>query len=341
MGDRTRAVVADFDVDDMEQPMEFLTSAGRYGLAAYIERSKSKGYHVWMFLEEAGVSAAKARLVVRHILEEIGQPNTEVFPKHDRLDTRTMYGNYIYAPLFGALVPQGRTVFVRPENPTQPHPDQWAFLERVERVPERLLDDVIEVNEIQFPTARAAAVVTEATEHDLTLTCGLPICTQRMLAHGVRDNQRTSCFRLAVALKRTGLPVDMTLAVLRTWACRNRPADGKRIITPPEIEAQTRDAYNRKYRSFGCEDAAVQPFCDPRCRVRSHAAIPLDDPAESRERDPIEPSARSTTMSTSPANRPIKEFRVRNLSLAIWQNEGNARRATGHAAQHYREQTVP
>ena len=30
-------------------------------------------------------------------------------------------------------------------------------------------------------------------------------------------------------------------------------------------------------------------------------------------------------MSNSLANRPIKEFRVRNLSLAIWQNEGNAR----------------
>ena len=27
-------------------------------------------------------------------------------------------------------------------------------------------------------------------------------------------------------------------------------------------------------------------------------------------------------MSTSPANQPVKEFRARNISLAIWQNEG-------------------
>ena len=27
-------------------------------------------------------------------------------------------------------------------------------------------------------------------------------------------------------------------------------------------------------------------------------------------------------MSTLPTNRPVKEFRARNLSLAIWQNEG-------------------
>ncbi len=74
--DCTRAVVADFDVDDLDPPMQFLAGALNYGLAAYIERSKSKGYHVWMFLDESGVSAAKARLVVRHILEEIGQPCT-------------------------------------------------------------------------------------------------------------------------------------------------------------------------------------------------------------------------------------------------------------------------
>ena len=28
-------------------------------------------------------------------------------------------------------------------------------------------------------------------------------------------------------------------------------------------------------------------------------------------------------MSISSTNRPVKEFRVRNLSLAIWQNQGN------------------
>lgn len=48
-------------------------------------------------------------------------------------------------------------------------------------------------------------------------------------------------------------------------------------------------------------------------------------------------------MSTSPANRPIKEFRVRNLSLAIWQNEGtrDGRPVTLHSItlnKRYRDQ---
>ena len=120
--DRTRAIAADFDTDDLWGPMEFVSAARAYDISAYIERSKSKGHHVWMFLDEAGVPAVKARLVVRHLLAEIGRPNTEVFPKHDQLDTRTTYGNYIYAPLFGALVPQGRTVFVKGNDPEKPPP---------------------------------------------------------------------------------------------------------------------------------------------------------------------------------------------------------------------------
>ena len=48
-------------------------------------------------------------------------------------------------------------------------------------------------------------------------------------------------------------------------------------------------------------------------------------------------------MFTSPANRPIKEFRVRNLSLAIWQNEGtrDGRPVTLHSItlnKRYRDQ---
>jgi len=325
VGDQTRALAVDFDTLDLFPAIEFVRQAQHYEIPAYIERSKSKGYHVWVFFEDPGVPARKARTVARHILMEIDQPRTEIFPKQDSLDTQVRHGSFIFAPLFGAMLPEGRTVFVRTDYPSKPHPDQWAFLERVRRVSAQHLDEIIELNGIEYATVHAATVVPEGAEHNVTSTCGLPICAQRMLAHGVRNNQRVSCFRLAVALKRTGLPVDMALAVLRTWACRNRPANGKRIITPLEIESQTHDAYNRKYRSFGCEDAVVQPFCDPQCRVRSHVVTPLDDPADARGRDPIEPPTRSTTMSTSPANRPIKEFRARNLSLAIWQNEGTTR----------------
>jgi hypothetical protein len=319
--DRTRAVVADFDVDDLEPPLEFLASAKRYGLEAYIERSKSKGYHVWMFLAEAGVSAAKARLVMRHILEEIGQPNTEVFPKHDRLDTRTTYGNYIYAPLFGALVPQGRTVFLDPRRGLTPSADQWQLLENVVRVREGQLDEIIEINELDLPDYRATPASSAKAPAEPWNTpgpvFGLPPCARHMLTEGVGDHQRVTCFRLAVQLKKAGLPEDIAVGALRAWAAKNRPNAGRRIITEQEISEQTACAYARPYRACGCDEPAVQPFCEPWCAVRGYAAT-----VESPETESTPSSERSNAMSDPAANRPVKELRVRNIRLSIWQHEG-------------------
>ena len=217
-----------------------------------------------MFLDESGVSAAKARLVVRHILDEIGQPGTEVFPKHDRLDGRTSYGNYIYAPLFGSLVPQGRTVFLDPRHGLAPAADQWQFLEEVVPVKEEQLDEIIEINELGCADNEAEQEPPRVS-NGVRSAFGLPPCAQRMLAEGVSDYQRVTCFRLAVQLKKTGLPEDLAIAALKAWAGKNRPSGDRRVITEEEILAQVAGAYSRDYRSCGCGDPKVAAFCDPAC----------------------------------------------------------------------------
>ena len=127
-GDRTRAVVADFDTHDRFQPVEFMNVASHYKISSYIERSKSKGYHVWIFFGQGGVPACKARLVVKNILDEIEAPDTEFFPKQNSLESSNLqFGNFINAPLFGALVPKGKTVFIDPTT-FKPYQDQWVFL---------------------------------------------------------------------------------------------------------------------------------------------------------------------------------------------------------------------
>jgi len=83
--------------------------AAHYGIESYIEVSKSKGYHVWVFFPPEGVPAAKARAVVKHILAEAGQ-KPEVFPKQDAIDTsRGEYGNFVNLPLFGRCPTSGHT----------------------------------------------------------------------------------------------------------------------------------------------------------------------------------------------------------------------------------------
>jgi len=268
VGDQTRAVAADFDDEDTLWPLEFIHQARQYGIKAYIERSKRKGWHVWIFAELPGASAAKARLVAKAILDDIGKPSTEIFPKRDRLNDRTSYGNFINAPLFGMLVPRGRTVFVDPDNGLRPYPNQWDFLEGVQRVREHLLDEIIEINNLTSSESISGVVESSPWSSDGHSTFGLPPCAQEMLAKGVTEHQRVACFRLALHLKKAGLPQDLAIVSLNAWADKNRPSSDKRIITASEIHKQAESAYAKDYRGCGCEEAAVMPYCSPNCPLK-------------------------------------------------------------------------
>jgi hypothetical protein len=288
--DRTRALAVDFDSEDLNAPMEFLAAAKNQGLATYIERSKSKGYHVWMFFEEDGVLAGKARRVAQNILHRLGMPGTEVFPKQDLLDGPDSYGNFINAPLFGSLVPRGRTVFVDETNPSEPCMDQWEFLGKVQRISEDVLDDILaRVEETQVRSAPSHQEPPSSSQA-VPVTFGLPPCARRMLAEGVTEDQRVACFHLALQLRKAGLPQDIVIASLRAWALKNRPNGNRRIITPEEIAGQTRSAYGRAYRGCGCEAPSVMPYCDPLCPLKRHAHVPSPggvDPCSGEETEAL------------------------------------------------------
>jgi len=265
-GTHTRALVIDYDVNDPEPPVEFVNRAAHYGIDAYVEISKKKGVHVWLLFGSDGVPAAKARAVARHILEEVSH-KAEIFPKQDTIDlSRGECGNFINVPFWGPLAMQGRTVFVDPRNGMRPVPNQWQYLSQMKVVPESLLDEIIEVNEIRVgsPEVRETSLSLGTFQPPWTL----PPCARRMLEEGVSENQRVACFRLAVHLRRIGLPSDIAAAALQQWATKNYPRNGKRIITDDELKAQTAAAFLKEYHGNGCEDPAVQPFCDSSCPIR-------------------------------------------------------------------------
>ena len=268
VNDHTRAVVADFDKEDPHPPLRFIRQASHYGLRAYLERSKRKGWHVWIFTELPGVTAAKARLVVQAILDDIDGTDAEVFPKHDRLSEGTRYGAFINAPLFGRLFARGRTLFVNPEQGLTPYEDQWDVLMNVQRTSEAQLDEIIEVDQLQHTVRPRRNQTALAGAPGARPSFGLPPCAQRMLAEGVTRYQRVACFRLALHLRRAGIPRDVTIAALTVWAAKNRPAGGKTIITDPELNKQTACAYAKSYRSCGCEDPAIIPFCEADCPLQ-------------------------------------------------------------------------
>ena len=264
--DRTSAVVVDFDTENRLAVMDFISRAKHYGMSAYVERSKSKGYHVWIFFEIGLVLAPKARLIAQHILEEIDNPDTEIFPKQNSLNTNVHYGNFINAPLFGALVPLGKTVFVDPAT-FNPFPDQWDLLESVQRVTEQALDEIIELNDLS-PTVPFRETAPKSGNKPLG-SYALPPCAQKILDEGVFRYQRVSCFRLAVHFKRLGLPYDIAIAGLKSWALKNHPKSGKLVIRESEILTQASDAYNKSYTGYGCQTPAIMTFCDDSCFVKN------------------------------------------------------------------------
>jgi hypothetical protein len=294
--DRTRAVVVDFDDDDLLRAMAFMTAAEARGISAHVERSKSKGYHVWIFFTEAGVVCAAARTLARSLLQEIGQPQTEVFPKQDRLDSATAYGNFINAPLFGRLVPKGRSVFLDPADHMRPYADQWEFLATVRRVTAKQLESALlkEAPETAEPSPYLRT--SNRAADDSGRTFGLPPCAQAMLKSGVDGYQRVACFRLAVHLKLAGVPEDLAAVLLKAWSTKNHPP-GKQIITPAEIDDQVRDAYAKGYRGCGCEDPKIKRFCDSSCPLHQHR--------EASEKPSAAPAVRTPSCNSenSPASR--------------------------------------
>ena len=266
--DRTHAIVVDFDTLDPEPPQRFVLNAARRGLPAYIERSKSKGHHVWLFADAGGILAANGRRTASAILEEMGLERVEVFPRQDCLH-HGGFGNFINTPLFGRLTATGHSVFVDPENALLPFPDQWAFLANIQRIREDQLDTGMPICAATTAAVPQQQVFQEPLGAEPPINpraYALPPCARKMLLRGVSDGQRVICFRLGIHLKRFGIPRDLAVIMLQAWARKNHPV-GKRILTDSEIVSQVTYAYRKPYWGYGCRDPFVRKYCHSACPV--------------------------------------------------------------------------
>jgi hypothetical protein len=271
IGERAWFAAIDLDEPDPETVFELVRLAEGIDLHPLVEVSKSKGFHLWFFADDQGWHAVYIRRVLHWMCAEINKPNTEVFPKQDRLRNGS-FGNYIYVPFDGKLVPQGRTIFVEPNRWLTPIRDHWGVLENRPLITDQQLVHVIEDLGIPFGGNRSSSNSATTTPRDQPFTkFSLPPCAQRMLSEGVTEQQRVACFRLAVHMCRIGVPEDLALVLLEAWADKNEPTGGKRIITPQEIASQTRCGYSGQYTGYGCDDPAIAQYCDGQCPVAASA----------------------------------------------------------------------
>jgi len=97
------------------------------GITAWLERSRSKGYHVWVFADE-WIPVTLMRKALQGVMQLAGGDYDAVYPKSDWLDGPP--GNYIRLP-YGGNRPYGRQIMLKFDlwNPESGETyDIWDFI---------------------------------------------------------------------------------------------------------------------------------------------------------------------------------------------------------------------
>ncbi len=248
-----------FDCDGPESLLSARAVADRarhFALPLVWEISKSGDRHLWLFFSEP-VLAGDARRVARMLLEEAGV-KTEVFPKQDTAPEDGL-GNFIWLPLSGSSVREGRTVFVDPAI-SQPYDDQWQILKRIPKLSAEHLGRIVEINGLE----EASDQIPSGRKPEGKIYSGDLLPCARKMFEGVREGCRdVVAFRLAIHLKSSGCRMERTEQILQEWNEKNQPP-----LSSREVTMKVRSAYLRDYRSYGCEDPLIVPFCDEGCPIK-------------------------------------------------------------------------
>lgn len=121
---------------DIDQGIDMIVLAknlwralGALQITSWVERSKGKGYHVWVFCSTwVPADDMRAALLVAH--QVAGVPPTEVNPKQVDIGSKKPYGNYVNLPYARRWSDEGKRVVLDMRLP-QPVPLRLdEFLER-------------------------------------------------------------------------------------------------------------------------------------------------------------------------------------------------------------------
>jgi hypothetical protein len=111
---------SDIDIEDISLAVTLKEALESAGVACWIERSRSKGYHVWVFAEKPVHAKDMRRMfLAAHQVADI--PPREVNPKQEFLSGAN-YGNYVRLPYVGAFVndtPEKRVILDDNLQPVQ------------------------------------------------------------------------------------------------------------------------------------------------------------------------------------------------------------------------------
>lgn len=108
---------SDIDVEDLSAARLLQRTLEVAGITSYVERSRSKGYHVWVFAD-GRVHAEDMRRALLVVHQVADYPAREVNPKQSDVSA-TKVGNYVRLPYLGGLcgTPERRVILDEHDNP--------------------------------------------------------------------------------------------------------------------------------------------------------------------------------------------------------------------------------
>lgn len=251
-GEWSSWIAADIDDKDFQKALSLKRRLETIGITAYIERSKSKGYHIFSFYDKQ-IEAWKLRAVYQMVLDQLGFI-CELFPKQDKAD-ESGYGNFINLPLFGGDIADHKTIFV--DDREEPLYTMLADMEfiRVNKI--KIIEEIVAVNQMQRredapnPSRPAEGIVGASK-------ISTPPCIKKILDGKIKQGEHNeSWFRLAVYYKEKNIPKAETLVLLEDW---NKKNPNKNKLT--ELHRTVQSVFERKYKSFPCGEGVLGYLCD-------------------------------------------------------------------------------
>jgi len=131
---------SDIDIDDLVGARKIQSALRAVNVVSFVERSRSKGYHVWVFAENVvPASDMRRMLLCAHQVAEY--PAREVNPKQETLN-KGQYGNYVRLPYFNAedLSTPHRRILGDDNEPM--HLNEFVSSALMARTPRQLIADL-------------------------------------------------------------------------------------------------------------------------------------------------------------------------------------------------------
>lgn len=211
-----------------------------------VEKSGSKGYHVWVFFERP-LDVHLAFALGHELVQTIPTTDTiniEIYPKQQS-KTKT-YGNTVKLPLGIHQKTGTRCLFV--DSTFTPYEDQWEKLLNVRRISPDWVEENVDAYVPPPPDTRQ-------------FTPRVPLCLAEVMAEGCQEGLRDeAAFKQACYLRSKGIPEDLVMSLMDAWNRKNNPP-----MDADDLATKVEQAYTEEYSWKPCFNPAFDHLCKSEC----------------------------------------------------------------------------